>query len=269
MLNEIINYTNIKEPFKRVIFREIKIPIVSSSYDAVDKNYFRYPPMLVPLFADYDLPDIIGIAMHPFSSRQSSFVRFNLAEGYFREIALNSTQLETQMILKMIMIEEEITEDISNFCNEIRFQDLEKVDLFSDQYGDNYIHFDKLVNFQNNCPLHYCQTLENYNGNFLSSDKLINLKAIDDSSTFELSDKIFLEENTSYPIWFKNDNLISIFYKFLDQKKFREAWLCLNSGTWTKKDLSKGLLDLKDNTTDVLFNLLCYYWLDNNSGSKD
>ncbi|MEL6629789.1 MAG: hypothetical protein AAFQ92_30255, partial [Bacteroidota bacterium] len=121
------------------------------------------------------------------------------------------------------------------------------------------------VYFQNNLPLHYCKDLKDYKGSFLSSDDLLNPSVINDSSSFELSDKILSRMDMQRPIWFENDNLIEAFYDFMSQNKFREAWLCLNSGNWTLDDLSKGLLHMKNNVSDPLFVLLCDYWLTNNS----
>lgn len=265
MLNEILKFANItSKSFEKLIFGDVEIPIVSSRYEAVEKNYFNYPPTLVPIFSDYDIPVIIGILMHPFSSREPSFVRYNLEEGYFREIGMNSNQILTQMILEMIMIEDEITENISKFCDEVEFHSLEEVSIFSDLYGDNGIHYDKLVNFQNNRPLQYCDSIESYYGRFLSSDSLFNRKAIEDSSSFELSDRTKSVLDFQVPVWFTKENLVDAFYDFLNKEQFRESWLCLNSGKWEKRDLVDGLLELRNLQSDILYNLLCDYWLLNN-----
>lgn len=53
------------------------------------------------------------------------------------EIARNENQLFTLLILKMIVIKDDLSNEIIDFSKEINYDKIQEIDDFSIKYGDN------------------------------------------------------------------------------------------------------------------------------------
>ncbi len=61
------------------------------------------------------------------------------------EIARNENQLFTLLILKIIVIKDDLSNEIIDFSKEINYDKIQEIDEFSIKYGDNPEHFNELV----------------------------------------------------------------------------------------------------------------------------
>ncbi len=238
----------------------IDIPIINRSYNPVDKVPIKYPypPMLLPLFMDYSSPSMQGVLLHPFSKIREpiSFVEFYLEGDYMLEKARTRDQIVTSMILQMDMVTESITEEIIQFSSDLDFAEFQRVDDFGAKYGDDSRMYRNLIYFDVKTPLTYCSSIEEYNGNYISSEKLFNSGLIKYASTYEVANKAWLSEIEHVPIWFDSDNLPMIFKDFMERHEYERAWITLNSHGWTRNQIIENLKLITDETKNMTCGLI-------------
>jgi len=260
---KIFEYLNIDQRIISLFKSQITIPIISDSYKIYGEKWYAHPPMLLPLFIDYSFPILKGIIIHPFQQRQISFVNYDLEVEYMVEKARNADQFITKMILEMNMIEEEMTPEIIQFCESIEFKNYEQIDEFAEEFGDDPQHLHKLIHFETDTPLTYCKQIDEYTGDFISSEKLFRENVIDTACSFEIANKKWLTGIVT-PAWLNNQNKhIDLFNEYYDKDMFIEAWLTLNSYRWHPKDIASCLNKLKMKTENELFILVAENWINN------
>jgi len=186
-LTHIINNIDIiNTDLKKIINREVKIPYLDD-YNDINDYWYPHPPCLIPLFLGYGASSYKGVINHFFCDRKNTFVEFYLEHGFITEIARNSEQWITLLVLKMIMIKEDVTKEIIDFCKKVNYTNYDKVDAFTMEYGDDPNEFEKLVFFNKNLPLKYINSISEYSGDFPSSLKAINNNQINNASIFEIA----------------------------------------------------------------------------------
>ena len=164
----------------------------------------------------------------------------------------------------MIIIKDGVTEDIISFCEEIDFPDSKIIDEFSDEFGDDQKHFDKLIYFKGKLPFKNIKNPEDYNGDFPSSLTILN-STLDNAALFEIAPTELLSGIENLPLWLKTNNgtnMVNIFQDYLSKNLLKEAWLLLNKKGWLLKDAASCLEDLKVKANDELFNLVADNWID-------
>jgi hypothetical protein len=259
-LVKITEILKIDSNLKKLIFKEVAIPYLDD-YNQVNESWYPHPPCLIPLFLGYGA-SYKGIVNHFFVDRSNTFVEYFLEHGYFSEVARTSEQLITRMILQMITAKDEVTEDINDFCNNLNFTELNKVDDFSITYGDNPNDFEKLVHFSNKTPLRYISDSSKYDGDFPSSHKTLNATQVNNACAFEISTTANIKELKKIPLWLQeSNNKKELFENYIANNQLKEAWLTLNSKGWLLTDVAKGLEMLKTKTNDELFHLVANNWL--------
>ena len=174
---------------------------------------------------------------HFFCERQVTYTEFFLENGYISEIARDSNQFIALIVLKMIIIKDGVTEDIISFCDSINFPDYEVIDKFSDEFGDDQKHFDKLIYLKGKLPFKNIKNPEDYNGDFPSSLTILNAN-LENAALFEIAPTEFLDGVGNSPLWLEVNNEINnvdAFQDYLSKNLLKEAWLLLNKKGWLLK----------------------------------
>ena len=250
----------IDENLKRLIFREVKIPLVDD-YNSINNYWYPHPPCLMPLFLGYG-SSYKGVVNHFFCNRKNTFVEYNLENSYITEIARTSKQWITLLILNMITINDGVSDEIINFCSQVNFNQLKEVDQYSIDYGDDPNNFDKLINLNIDTPAKYIKEIVNYTGDFPSTLSTLTTLNVQDSSLFEIVEKEDLKDIDNLPIWLDiNTNKVENFNQFISNDQLKEAWFTLNSKGWLLKDVAVGLKIMKEKTDNELFHLIAENWI--------
>jgi hypothetical protein len=173
------------------------------------------------------------------------------------------------MILKMIMTENKLSDEILAFCRNIHFNNAKEIDDFVVEYGDNPYDFNKLIWLKDSVPFKYVKNIDDYDGDFPSSIYIINSKNIIDSCSFEISDTNYLEGIRDIPNWlYSNTDKKELFYSCVENNDLRAAWFSLNSKGWLLKDVAEALNILCTKSNDEMLNLITEYWLEGWHSSK-
>ncbi|WP_132535463.1 hypothetical protein [Pedobacter psychrotolerans] len=259
------------QKIKQVISGEIQIPYNRGEYNSVNDYWYPHPPALFPLFLGSGA-FYYGIINHFFINRQKTFVEYSLETGYISERYRNSDQFLTKLLLEMIMLKEEITDEIVDFAEKIDYKNVSDIYAFAEKYGDNPEEFKHLIFFESDLPLFYAKSLEEYKGDYPSSSKILNVKQIHNSCSFEIADPSHLKEIQNLPKWLIGENpQKELFDELLKQNDIKGAWLTLNSKGWQLEDVAIALAKLKFKTNDKLFHLVADNWIDGwaNSNFKE
>jgi len=267
----IINKLGLKNVnLKDLILNKISIPIVDD-YNSTKDYWYPHPPCLIPLFLGYGA-SYKGIVHHFFCDRKSTFVEYYLEHGYISEIARNTEQFFTLLLLKMIIVKDEITDEIINFAEEIGYDKLNEIDEFAIEYGDDPKDFDKLIFFTNNLPFKNIKDINKYDGDFSSSLTIFNKAQLQNSSSFEISDRKLLKPIKDVPEWLSLDvNNKELFHQSIKENNLKKAWFTLNNKGWLLKDVANSLEVLKSIIKDELFHLMADNWINGwqNSNAKE
>jgi hypothetical protein len=261
-------------PLQDLVTNKIKIPILSD-YKPVNEYWYPHPPCLVPLFlgagASYK-----GIVCHFFFERKKTFAEYYLENGYLTEYAMDFKQLATLLILSMVTIKEELTDEIIKFAEAIGYKEYEAVDRFSVDHGDDPAYFNELVYFKEALPLKYIKEISAYTGDFPSSINNINIKQIQkgNACSIELSNtaKEYIGKAGAVFPWLDNGtDKKELFSGYIEKGQLKEAWLTLNANGWLLKDVNDCLEIFKTKTKDTLFHLVADYWIEGwkNSSAQD
>jgi len=251
------------ERFSQLYNREVRIPTILDNYQVFGERWFPHPPMLLPVFIDNSSFILTGVSIHPFSKRKSSILSYDLETDYMLEKARSEEQFITKMIMEMDMIEEEITAEMSVFCKQINFNQAKEVDEHCEIYGDDPNYMEKLINFDRDLPLTYCKNIEQYDGEYISSEKLFNESLVWKASLFEISNQGWLKDVKKIPEWLRSDtNKLELLDRYVDEGDFSSAWLVVNSMGLNLKDIALGLISIKSKVNDPFFELVAEQWLE-------
>ena len=263
-LKQVIKELNFTEDFQKLIFHQIKIPILDT-YNPVWEYWYPHPPCLIPLFLGTGA-EYTGLLHHFFCDRKQIFVDESLEWSYFSERASNEKQFVTLMILDMLEIEEELTEEIEQFCKDIHYSedDLQKIVTYWDEYGYGKEHTSPLVYFTDRETIIPFGDIERsgYEGDFPASMNHIDTALCYNACNFEIEDINRITDLKNIPNWLREDtDKKALFYNNLSQNKLKEAWFTLNSKGWKLKDVAEALMQLRDKTNDKLFHQIADYWV--------
>lgn len=265
---ELLDRLEIGKSLSDLILGKVEIPYHYGSYNSTDTDWHPHPPVLIPIFLD-ESEWISAILKHFFLNRKETIVRYYIESGNIVEIARNEKQFITQVVLDAIMLKDGLDSTIIEFCDKVQFTQYKEVDHFAEQYGNICEDYNKLVNITTNTPLDYLRTLEQYDGDFPSSNDLFNTKQVYDACSFEIANPKYLEGIIDLPEWLKEDaNQVDLFNKYIADNKLKEAWLTLNSTGWELGDVRKALNVLKTKTDDRLFHLVADRWISRFEGSR-
>jgi len=116
-MSELLLITNkidiIDIPLKKLINREIAIPYLDD-YQNLSDYWYPYPPCFIPLFLGHGA-SYKGVTHHFFSGRKDTFSEYFLEQGFISEIARNSKQWITLMVLNMIVLKDGLNDSIIEF----------------------------------------------------------------------------------------------------------------------------------------------------------
>lgn len=265
-LQEIFRHLNLNDNLLKMVNGDIDIPYL----DRFNNTGYSYPhpPALVPIFLGHGA-FYYGLLNHFFFKREKILVEYSLEWGYMLEYARNSDQFFAQVVLDMDMVAEGLNDKILKFCEDVEFKEFKQVDEFADSYGNITKDYNKLVHLINNTPLTYVQSLELYNGDYPSSERLFNPAQISNCCTFEIANVSYLDKIHNLPRWFKKEiPQNELFNIYLENNDLKSAWLTLNSTGWKLKDVVEGLSILITKTDDPLFHLVATNWIEGFQGSS-
>ena len=189
-------------------------------------------------------------------------VTYDLEVKYILEKARTANQFLTNIVLEMDMISEGITEQIIKFCNDIEYTQYQAVDKFAENHGDNPDRFQELIYFDKDIPLTYCQDLDSYDGDYISSETIFNKKLVASACSFEISNKEWLNDIKKIPDWLvAENNTKDLFERYLQKGDMEHAWLALNSEGWTLEERARGLEKLSSHSNNVVLNIVSENWL--------
>lgn len=240
----------------------INIPHVEDAYRPFNDKWYDHPPMLLPVFIDYSFPILKGFTLHPFSKRESSFVTYDLEVNYMLEKARTADQLISMMLLEMDMIEEGISEEMRAFAQMMDFTQVDEIDAFAEEFGDDPKHFGKLPFWDHKQPLTYLSPAVAYDGEFISSYKQLRTEAIADACSFEIVDKYKVLPEVQNVPWLSNtSNGVELFEKFMRDGNHYHAWLSLNRSDWIKEARVSALKKLEVEADNSLLSLIVENWV--------
>lgn len=266
---EILEKLGVDENLIKLAKKETAIPYIADDFNSPLDYWYQHPPALVPIFLGFGAA-YYGYLKHWFVEREETYMRFVAEWGFMLEYARNSRQFFAQMILGMDMIKEGLDDKILKFAEAVDFKNPQKIDEFAEQYGDDKMNFDKLEFFSGDVPLTYLKSLDEYKGDFPSSEILFNASVIDKACSYEIAKDEYLDENS--PEWLdKNTDKKTLFARYISENELGKAWLTLNSTGWRLADVADGLNELKTKTDDALFQMIADNWIDGwqNSNSRE
>lgn len=259
--NNILKGLQLSKKLEKLIHGDISIPVLDD-FKNVNKYWYPHPPCLIPLFLGYGA-SYKGIVHHFFSRRKNTFIEYNLENGFFSEIARNENQLFTILILRMIVIQDDISDDILSFSKSIDYAELNQIDEFSIKHGDDLSYYKDLIYYNQNTPFKYIKNIDEYNGDFPSSLSVVDMNKLPKSCSFEISKKDVLL-NIETPLWMKNDiDKKSLFENFVANNQLEEAWYTVNSTGWKLDQIAESLRVLKKKHNDEFLHLVVDNWINN------
>lgn len=244
----------------KLVSRDINIPYINGAYNTVTDYWYSHPPALIPLFIG-EGASYIGLLKHWFVERKLTFVKYALEWEYMLERARTADQLFTLMVLEMDMITEEITDEIIAFTKSIDFTNPKIIDDFAIEFGDNPKYLKKLIFLNQDTPLMYLENLEDYTGDYPTSEKILNAKAIVKACSYEIANKESLQNIEHIPQWLSDTNKQKLFDQYIISNELGKAWLTLNSTGWKLEDVAKALKRLIELTDDTTFHLVAEHWI--------
>jgi hypothetical protein len=262
MLELILEKLKVDSNLKELVSKATSIPYLDD-YNPINTYWYPHPPCVVPLFVGYGA-SYNGIINHFFLERSNSFVELSLERGNIIERALNFKQLATYLVLRMIIIKDDLTEDIIQFAKKIGLNEYEDINQFTIDYGDYDKHFDKLVHYKDNLPLSVIKNIDEYKGDFPSSYNNINEKQLYNACAYEVTEEAYnlIKDNHDCPPWLhENSDKKTLFANFINNNQLKEAWLTLNSKGWLLKDVATNLELLKTKANNELFSLVADNWI--------
>ncbi|RFZ92812.1 hypothetical protein D0C36_15565 [Mucilaginibacter conchicola] len=260
---ELINILGIDQRIQKLMYKEVSVPSYLLDYNSVDEHWYPHPPCLVPLFlgqgASYK-----GVVKHFFCDREVTYVEYSLENGYISEIARNADQFITLMVLKMLITKDELTDEIISFCKQLDYTAYEAADQFVIDHGDDPAEFRHLPYFGKTLPFKYVKELSDYDGDFPSSIHILNTPAIvQNSSKYEIAADEKLKQTDNLPAWLTDGNdKKTLFYAYLANDQFKEAWFSLNSKGWSAEDTAEALTALKNKSDDEGLALVADNWIE-------
>jgi hypothetical protein len=259
-LDRIIGKINlIDKDLKKVINREFKIPYLDE-YNHPSDYWYAHPPCLIPLFLGHGA-SYSGVVHHFFCHRKDTFGAYRLEDGFISEIARDSKQWVTLIVLKMIMAKDGLTDEIINFCKLINYSDYEEVDQFTFDYGDDPGEFKNLIHFKGKVPSRYIDHIREYNGDFPTTLTAIDHENVMNASIFEIAVPEQLKKLENLPLWLNNTiDKPTLFNDYINKDMLREAWFTLNSKGWKPADIAYALDELALKTDEELFHLVAQNW---------
>ncbi|SEC57026.1 hypothetical protein SAMN04489761_3354 [Tenacibaculum sp. MAR_2009_124] len=262
LTTKILEYLKIDKRLILLYKKEIDIPIVDDSFEPFTDEWFEHPPMLVPLFVDYDLPLLNGLIVYPFSEKKNSLGSFYLESDQIIEKARTIDQFVTSMIVEMIVAAGGMQPEIEEFCENLGYNKRKEVNDFVEKYGNIPKYFGELIFFTNELPLYYCKDIESYKGDYLSSKGLLNFSVLEKSNPYELYDQSLLSNLDDIPKWLDGsyDSKV-LFNSYMEIGDLEKAWYVLNSKDLDVQDIAKGLMKMKSVTENRIFNLIADNWL--------
>lgn len=263
-LKRIEQHLRLSDTFIKIVSGEVETPDAKSYYENLSVFWYPHPPCLIPLFTGYGA-SYKGLVHHFFCDRKTTFVGYILEQGYFSEIARDENQLITLMILDMLSIEDEISDEIRKFCENINYKesDLNKVYEYYEENSNDTEYLNELDFFENNVPFQDIENIEDYNGDFPASLTIVNEAQIKNACQFEIDDLSLIEDVKNIPDWLKNNtNKKALFNQYLAENKLKQAWFALNSKDWYLKDVAEALELFKQKTNDTLFHLVADNWIE-------
>jgi hypothetical protein len=245
---------------KKLINRQIEIPYVDD-YKNLSDYWCPHPPCFIPLFLGYGA-SYKGVIHHFFSDTKDTFTEYFLEQGFISEIARNSKQWVTLIVLKMIMSKDGLNDEIINFCKQVNYTEYEEIDQFTLDYGDALGEFKNLIHLKENTPSRYIKNISHYNGDFPSTLSELNPSQIATASIFEIASPEKLGDIHSLPLWLDSTvDKQKLFRDYLNKNMLKEAWFALNSKGWKLKDAANALEEIANKTDDELFYLVAKNWI--------
>lgn len=167
----------------KLVRQEIEIPYIGDGYNSANDYWYGHPPALIPLFLGQGA-SYIGLLNHWCVDRKRTLVEYELEWGYMLERARTADQLFMLMMFDMVMIAEEVNEKIIEFAENIGHLDPFIVDDFASKFGDNPRQIRHLISLNKDTPLTYLEELQNYTGDYPTSERILNPNAIARTSLF-------------------------------------------------------------------------------------
>ncbi|WP_444915698.1 hypothetical protein [Microbulbifer sp. TRSA007] len=221
----------------------------------------NYPPAFSFIWKGSGSSAMYGFWKHWLNDRQSTYVRMSPENSYrVAEYGRSYNQLVSVILLQEICPAEGIDDDIYDFANTNKIENLEKIDEISLESGDDVSGLLNLDSFISTPPL--CCEPQSYNGDFPSASMQMKAERIRKSCTLEYSpegiEKIL--ELDIAPDWFKTVDQEPLFYQLLSKGDMAGAWMCLNSNGWRLKDATKAIKALAEKSSDDNFREFAELW---------
>ena len=264
-LVDIYKSLEVDERIIKIYQSEITPPDFEFRWKPAVDFFYPFPPFFVPLFVDNGEPGYYGIVNHFFVDRRQTFAFFSLEAGFVWEEARLVEQYFADLMISMISSEEEITEDILKFTEQIDYNPTDELWNFltSDNYnGSSLESYHNLNIFSKKIPFTYAVNEKEYDGDFPTSRVGINTNSIKNACEYEINKNIDVRKYFGECPWLdENSNKKTLFDQYFKQNDLGRAWLTLNSSGWLLDDVVEGLEKLKTKSADDLFYLVADNWI--------
>lgn len=254
---ELIRKMGFSEILCKCISSQIPYPIETISTPV----WLGFPPGFIPIYLDISSGLYYGIWYHFFSNKPYSFVQLSVEDAHrITEISRNEEQLFNYLVIKAIVLDDEITPMVRVFADSLGLQNLSELDKFTMEQGDDVSEIYKLDAFSYNTPLFFGENMDEYDGYFPTLD----YKTTELWSSFEISDSIWANwpESLPKPIWLSGDSLKNLFYSYLETGDLSGAWQCLNSTGWRYVEAIDAIKKLSLCSKNNYFSLLSETWVE-------
>lgn len=224
---------------------------------------YGFPPIMIPFWSSPDAMIYTGICKHWFSTRSLYFSRMHLNIEYrVDEIAKTVSQFSQYIIAQEIVFEDDLSKKISLFAKEIGVSNLKELNLLTLKSGDDPTALLNLSEFKQNAPLFCFKDSVGYQGDFPNEGMQLTENIMHNTCSLELDDELEKKfiGSPNCPAWFKAKNKKDLFYQYLSNEEYSNAWFTLNSHGWLFSDVKNALQALGRAVNDTKFHTLVNAW---------
>ena len=264
--NQILSQLNWRDAgLEALLSGEVEIIYNYGDIVLVDEFWYPHPPILFPLFIESP-PLVKGLSVFPFSNRESSVICFDLATNFFYENARTPDQLKFEFLIQLlegIRPDDDEYVHLVEFAQQIGYSNFAELQYFFDnEYDGTFLSYEKLAVISSKRPLQYCVDKSLYTGEFASNHKGLNFKAFPHVFSFEVMKREWINEVPNAPAWLlPGADTQALFWQYLEEKNYANAWLALNSDGWRMQEIAVALEALSNQANNELCSLVAKNWL--------
>ncbi len=227
---EVVEKLDLDKLFSLVISGKVELPFLIDQ----PKEPYGFPPAMIPLWLE-DI-DFVGFWHHWFVKNRTNTIILQMPELDYliMERAKTIQQLIIIYLYERLCSLGRLDSIAYSCCKSINFLHTEDLLTIYNKNGPGLENLLALKVFNENPP-RSCTMFKNLD---LTEEDLKSYTSLD----FDENEKLHFE--TIAPEWFKPNDIERVFYKFLQRKDYKSAWMTLNSSGWEFLQAKMAILKL-------------------------